>query len=590
MKQPYTIIYNSNFTDEQKKTIDNTIEPKYLSSDENILELYADKNIDLIITIGDPDHNIVKKKYPNLWNLPLKDRKSWYNYSNEQEFMQNLNKLPSYFIALAVADIDHSGLVSIFTTSYKSGKFIERPFNTLLKQTYTNWEWVIFDDTDGNDNFENLKTLKNKDRRIRIFKADKNNGIIGNVKNIASSLCRGEFIIEMDHDDELTPNALQLTVEAFKEFPDAGFVYTDCTEIFENKNNFAYGELFSLGYGSYRNELIDGVWRYVHSAAPINERTIRHIVASPNHIRAWRSKTLFELGGWNHRLHVADDYELCIRTFLKTKMIRIPYLCYIQYRNNGGNNFTFIRNAEIQKLVQILSMYYNEKIHNRLIELCDKDTIWNKPDYIQGYKKAWLNSEYEYELNYVSHHNKNLFSYIITVDDDTKEDEINRLIAGGIVQDYPNLEIIVIGMRCSLLQKIMNNFMSPDFKIKWWNLEEGNLIDAKNYACKMVALGEYITYDKIDYTDKTYISRLRKYFDDDRNRIWSNDKKTHNYNVFKKVGYWKQSKDFNLYDEWDKATNNRKIIPLSNNNIDVDVAKKIESLIIEEEKKLKNKK
>ena len=66
-----------------------------------------------------------------------------------------------------------------------------------------------------------------------------------------------------------------------------------------------------------------------------------------------------------------DDYELVVRTFLHTKMCRIPNLCYIQYiyNNAGGQNTHNLARADIQRRVRTIMYYYNEQIKDRFEEL-----------------------------------------------------------------------------------------------------------------------------------------------------------------------------------------------------------------------------
>ena len=75
------------------------------------------------------------------------------------------------------------------------------------------------------------------------------------------------------------------------------------------------------------------------------------------------------IGEHREELLVADDYDMLIRTFLSTKYVAIPDLLYIQYRNKGGDNSTFLRNKQIQILVKELKNYYHERIYTKVKEL-----------------------------------------------------------------------------------------------------------------------------------------------------------------------------------------------------------------------------
>ena len=90
---------------------------------------------------------------------------------------------------------------SIFTSTFNSFDKIIRAFNSLKSQTLQNWEWVIMDDSPDDKNFKYLVSQLSQDRRVRLYKRFENNGYIGNVKNEAISLCRGKYVLELDHDD-----------------------------------------------------------------------------------------------------------------------------------------------------------------------------------------------------------------------------------------------------------------------------------------------------------------------------------------------------------------------------------------------------
>ena len=210
---------------------------------------------------------------------------------------------------------------------------------------------------------------------MRIFRSDESCGIIGEVKRRCCGLARGSILAELDHDDELTANCLSDVVEAFNAYPEAGFAYTDCAEIFENGLNGTYGDNYAFGFGSYRPQVYRDHVYAVSNYPEVNAKTARHIVGMPNHIRAWRTSAYHAAGGHNPEVHVADDYELCIRTFLSTRMVHIQRFGYIQYLGDGGENTQRRRNREIQRLVASFAWRYEDQIHRRFLELGVDDYI-----------------------------------------------------------------------------------------------------------------------------------------------------------------------------------------------------------------------
>ena len=167
-------------------------------------------------------------------------------------------------------------LVTVFTPTYKTGGKIYRPFLSLKAQIYTNWEWIIVDDSDDDgETFKVLSNLAKKDHRIQVFKPWEHSGIIGKLKNWACSLGKGRILVELDHDDELTDYALEYVVKGFKQFPGAGFLYTDCAETYENGASHTYRKGWAFGYGSYSDVEYKGKLYKSGNGGNINEVVVK---------------------------------------------------------------------------------------------------------------------------------------------------------------------------------------------------------------------------------------------------------------------------------------------------------------------------
>jgi len=290
---------------------------------------------------------------------------------------------------------------SIFTPSFNSFDRIIRAFNSLKSQTLTNWEWVIIDDSPDDNNFNYLKQHLTYDSRIRLYKRFENNGYIGNVKNEAVSLCRGKYVLELDHDDEVLPFVLEESVQLFEKSPEVGFIYMDFINIYEDGNNFWYGNNLCKGYGSYYCQKYKDKWVYVYITPNINNITLSHLVCCPNHPRIWRKDVLLQIGNYCEYLPICDDYEIILRTAINTKIAKIHKMGYVQYMNNDNNNFSLIRNAEINRIgpQYISKIYYNKfNINDEMkkldayedeIYLNDDSIIWQRDP--ESYKHRFCN-------------------------------------------------------------------------------------------------------------------------------------------------------------------------------------------------------
>lgn len=107
-------------------------------------------------------------------------------------------------------------LVSIIIPTYNRAHLLEETLNSIVKQTYSNWECLIVDDgsKDDTDNF--MESFIKKDKRFQYHKRPKNSPKGGNAaRNYGFQLSKGTFIQWFDSDDKMSPNFLALKVETF---------------------------------------------------------------------------------------------------------------------------------------------------------------------------------------------------------------------------------------------------------------------------------------------------------------------------------------------------------------------------------------
>lgn len=335
--------------------------------------------------------------------LPPRFFQQWIHYTTyppPSEFSKQVNTL---FLNICIGPREHSRPVfSAFTTCYKSYEKIMRPYTTLKDQTLKDWEWILLDDTPGDEHFKFLTETFKDDPRIRLYKRATNSGNIGNVKNEAIGLCRGAYVLELDHDDEIDSHLFQRASEAFERFPEAGFAYTDFIAVYEDGKNQFYGDFAGLGYAGYYMQKYKDVWRYVYVTPQVNNITLSHLVSLPNHARMWRRDVLASLGSYSEYLPINDDQEILMRTCMGTGMIKIPMIGYTQYHNDGGNNFSYIRNREINRLgPQYLVPQFYDKYNVQAVMkergaydderfMAYRQQVWKRTDFVP----AWYNQVY----------------------------------------------------------------------------------------------------------------------------------------------------------------------------------------------------
>jgi len=251
------------------------------------------------------------------------------------------------------------------------------------------------DDSPSDTHFVFLKDLFKNEYRVRLYKRSCNSGSIGEVKNEAANLCRGKYILEMDHDDEILPDVLQNAVKVFEDDADVGFVYMESSNIHENGDNFWWGDFIAKGYGSYYTMKHNNKWIYVCISPNINNVTLSHIVCVPNHPRIWKREVLQNIGNYSEFLPICDDLELLLRTALNTKMAKVNQFAYLQYMNDGGNNFTWIRNKEICRIGPLITDMFNKKYN--LDDYMKKKDAYEDVNYKIKCSKIWKRKNYTHK-------------------------------------------------------------------------------------------------------------------------------------------------------------------------------------------------
>lgn len=91
------------------------------------------------------------------------------------------------------------GMVSIITPCYNGAKYISETIESVISQTYVDWEMIIVDDGSKDNSVEIIKTYSEKDNRIQLVQQP--NGGSSVARNKGISLCRGQYIALLDADD-----------------------------------------------------------------------------------------------------------------------------------------------------------------------------------------------------------------------------------------------------------------------------------------------------------------------------------------------------------------------------------------------------
>ena len=109
--------------------------------------------------------------------------------------------------------------------AYRQAEFVAEALDSLLAQTYTDWEVAVVDDGSPDNVADIVRPYAERDPRIRFHHTD-NHGVSA-ARNYGIRHTDGEFIVALDADDKLAPTYLERCVSEFLARPEAKIVYTD---------------------------------------------------------------------------------------------------------------------------------------------------------------------------------------------------------------------------------------------------------------------------------------------------------------------------------------------------------------------------
>lgn len=197
-------------------------------------------------------------------------------------------------------------LFSILTPVYETpAEVLQAMLRSVRRQRCTDWELCLVDDASPSPHVgEILARAQSRDPRVRVRRRETNGGIVA-ASNDTLEMARGEFIVLLDHDDELHRNALSLVAEALRTNSEADYLYTD-----EDKIDTA---------GRHSGPFFKPDW------SPERMRTQMYTC----HLSVLRRSLVEEVGGFDTEFEGSQDWDLVLKVTERARqVVHVPKVLY----------------------------------------------------------------------------------------------------------------------------------------------------------------------------------------------------------------------------------------------------------------------
>jgi len=270
-------------------------------------------------------------------------------------------------------DNTHLPLVSIVFTSYNHAEYLKQAIDSILAQTFTNFEFIIVDDCSTDGSIEILKQYK--DSRIKLNLLEKNTGSYVKASHFGALKAVGKYILFAQCDDYAEPHQLHRLVEQMVANPGVGVVFSRSTLVDEQ------GKFISDDY-NIRDRAFK--IKFKQDGLVSGSEMLKFLSYSciiPNLSAALVDRELyFKAGGLPERFLMAADWAF---------WIEMTTLCDFYYLSESLNNFrqhaTTIRSKTKidNQLMEIFSVFSNH---------IDKHAVKGavKNDLLTGFGNVWF--------------------------------------------------------------------------------------------------------------------------------------------------------------------------------------------------------
>ena len=203
-------------------------------------------------------------------------------------------------------------LVSVVVAAYNYGNFIHETLNSVLAQTYSNWECLVIDDGSTDNTSDIVKAFCIQDSRFS-YHYHSNRGLPA-TRNVGIHLAKGDFFQWLDADDLLERDKLKKQIEVFELKPNIDIVYSDLCYFYDGKpEKLIYSPNFNRPWTLKKSGKTQDLIKFM----------LISCVIMPS-MPLLRRQVVEKVGGFNEDYKFVEDWNFWLRVFIKD--FQIDYL------------------------------------------------------------------------------------------------------------------------------------------------------------------------------------------------------------------------------------------------------------------------
>jgi glycosyltransferase involved in cell wall biosynthesis len=206
---------------------------------------------------------------------------------------------------------------------YNAERYVSEAINSVLAQTFTDFEFIIIDD--GSTDASADIITQYKDQRIRFIRKPRNEGLVSAL-NLGIELALGEYIARMDADDIALPERLEKQVAFLDSHPDVVVLGTKAWRI-DPAGKIIESMVSVTRWEDVHRYLRSGANRLIHSSVMMRTEIVRKI------------------GGYREQFRHAEDFDLWLRILEHGKICNLPEKLMLYRSNSSGVRLTKILEA-----------------------------------------------------------------------------------------------------------------------------------------------------------------------------------------------------------------------------------------------------